>query len=120
MTFRVIIQPRAERDLWAAARWLDDQSKSPAKALRWIRSIRGKIETLKANPKRCPVDPDSAAYGEEVRVLLHGKRHGKYRILFAVRGDTVHVLTVRHSARQSLSEEMGLDQGDAENADPLH
>jgi plasmid stabilization system protein ParE len=56
MTDRVVLQPRAERDLWAAARWIEDQSRSPSKALRWIRSIRAKIDTLKANPKRCPVD----------------------------------------------------------------
>ena len=84
MTYRVIIRPRAGRDLWAAARWIEDRSKSPAKALRWVRSIRAKIETLKANPTRCPVDPDSDAFGEEVRVLLYGKRHGKHRILETV------------------------------------
>ncbi len=118
MTYRVMLQPRAEREIWAAARWIDEQAKSPAKALRWVRSIRARIETLKANPERCPVDPDSAAFGEEVRVLLHGKRQGKHRILFAIRTDTVHVLTVRHSARQSLSEEMG--RGDvADDDDPL-
>jgi plasmid stabilization system protein ParE len=114
MTYRVIIQPGAERDIWAAARWIEDQSKSPAKALRWARGVRAKLETLKATPKRCPVDPDSDAFGEEVRVLLYGKRQGKYRILFAIRGDTVHVLTVRHSARQSLSEEMGQERPDDE------
>lgn len=119
MTFRVILQPRAERDIWAAAQWIEDQSKSPAKALRWVRSLRAKIDTLKANPKRCPVDPNSAAYGEEVRMLLYGKRHGKYRILFAIRGDTVQVVTVRHSAQQCFSEEMGQDDA-AEGDEPIH
>jgi|SRR5271166_4499497 len=66
--------------------------------------MRARIETLKSNPNRCPVDPDSDAFGEEVRALLYGKRHGKHRILFAIRGQTVHVLAVRHSARQSFSE----------------
>jgi plasmid stabilization system protein ParE len=103
MTFRVVIQPGAERDIWVEAQWIEDQSESSAKALRWVRGIRAKVETLKANPKRRPVDPDSGAYGEEVRLLLSGKRHGRYRILFAIRADAVHVLTVRHSARRSLS-----------------
>ena len=105
-------------DIGAAAQWIEDQSKSPAKALRWARSIRARIETLKANPKRCPVDPDSEAFGEEVRVLLYGKRHGKHRILFAIRGDAVHVLTVPHTARQSLAEEMGQDED--EGTEPIH
>ncbi len=45
---------------------------------------RGKIATLKVNPQRCPIDPDSEVYGEEVRVLLHGKRRGVYRVLFTI------------------------------------
>jgi hypothetical protein len=53
-------------------------------------------------------------------MLLYGKRHGKNRVLFAIRGDTVHVLTVRHSARQSLSEEMGLGEADEGGIDPIH
>ena len=85
-----------------------------------IRDIRARIETLKSNPKRCPVDPDFDAFGEEVQVPLYGKRHGKYRFLFAIRGQTVHVLAVRHSARQSLSEEMGQDRPDDEGAGPMH
>ncbi|MDR3633991.1 MAG: type II toxin-antitoxin system RelE/ParE family toxin [Isosphaeraceae bacterium] len=119
MTYRVVIQPRAERDIWTAAQWIENESKSATKALRWVRGIRARIETLKANPKHCPVDPDSVAFGEEVRVLLHGKRHGKHRILFAIRGDTVHVLTVRHSARRSLAEEMGEDEDEGETR-PVH
>ena len=114
MTFRVVIQPRAERDIWAAAQWIEDQSASAAKALRWARSIRARINTLKVYPKRCPVDPDSDAYGEEVRVLLYGKRHGKYRILFTIRGDTVHILTVRHAARRNIVEEVERDEAEGD------
>lgn len=80
---------------------------------------RSTSTTLKANPKRCPVDPDSDAFGEEVRVQLYGKRHGKHRILFAIRGDVVHVLNVRYSARRSLAEEMGQDEDEGEKG-PVH
>lgn len=118
MTCTVILQPRAERDIQGAAYWIREESKSSTIALRWIRGIRSKIASLKSNPKRCPVDPDSEAYGEEVRVLLHGKRHRKYRILFAMRGSVVHVLTVRHSARQSLAEEHRAEADDEPN--PVH
>jgi plasmid stabilization system protein ParE len=105
VTYRVIVQPRAERDIQGAALWIRAESKSSTIALRWIRTIHSKIASLSSNPQRCPIDPDSNAYGGEVRVLLHGKRHRKYRVLFAVKGETVHVLTVRHSARQSLDDE---------------
>jgi plasmid stabilization system protein ParE len=110
MTYRVILQPRAEREIREAARWIFDQSKSEKTTLRWARSIRAKIETLRKHPTRCPIDPDSVVYGEQVRVLLAGKRHGVYRVLFAIRGDAVHVLTVRHSSQRRLSDE--LEEGD--------
>jgi plasmid stabilization system protein ParE len=108
MTFRVVLQPRAERDIREAARFLLGESRSPAKTLRWVRRLRAKIETLRANPGRCPVDPDSEAYGREVRVLLFGKRPGVYRVLFTVEGDAVQVLTVRHAARRSLLDDMNV------------
>lgn len=116
MNYRVILQPRAERDILASAEWIRIESKSSTIAMRWVRGLRSKISSLSSEPQRCPVDPDSDAYGEEVRVLLHGKRNRKYRILFVLRGDVVHVLTVRHSARRSLVEE----HDDPEHTDPLH
>jgi plasmid stabilization system protein ParE len=110
MTYLVVIQPRAARDIRTAALWILGRSASRATALRWARDLRAKIATLKSNPQRCPIDAGSEVYGEEVRVLLHGKRRGVYRVLFAIRGDTVHVLTVRHSSQRSLAEEMTEDE----------
>ena len=105
MTYHVVIQPGAERDIRTAALWILGQSRSRTTALRWARNLRAKIATLKTSPKRCPIDPDSKFYGEEVRVLLYGKRRGVYRVLFTIRGNAVHVLTVRHSAQRSLAED---------------
>jgi hypothetical protein len=45
-------------------------------------------------------------------VLLYGKRRGVYRVLFAIRSDTVHILTVRHSAQRTLAEETDADEPD--------
>jgi plasmid stabilization system protein ParE len=121
MTDRVVISPGAEREIqqqafwllaagcWllAAGCWLLAQARSATTALRWARALRATIASLEANPHRCPVDPDSDVYGEEVRLLLHGRRGGTFRILFAIRGETVAVLTVRHASRPSLLEELG-------------
>jgi plasmid stabilization system protein ParE len=73
MTYHDVVQPRAERDIQIAAHWNLGQSGSLATALRWARKLRAKIATLKTSPQRCPIDPDSEVYGEEVRVLLYGK-----------------------------------------------
>jgi len=114
MTYHVVIQPRAERDIRTAALGILGRSRSRATAVRWARNLRAKIAGLETTPQRCPVDPDSDFYGEEVRLLLYGKRRGVYRVLFAIRGDTVHVLTVRHAAQRSLAEEMAEDEPDGE------
>jgi plasmid stabilization system protein ParE len=115
MTFRVIIQPAAERSIRQQVEWIVAQSNSPATALRWARSIRAKIDTLKASPLRCPVDPDADAYGEEVRVLLHGKRSKKFRIYFVIRGDAVHIVAIRHAAQQGV-----LEDSESDDPEPLH
>ncbi len=73
---------------------------------------------MKTSPERCPIDPDSDVYGAEVCVLLHGRRRGVYRILFTIRTDIVHVLTVRHSTQRSLADE--LDHGPDEGGEPDH
>jgi hypothetical protein len=46
MTYRVMIQPRAEREIENAARRVFTESRSRATALRWVRTTRAKIETL--------------------------------------------------------------------------
>jgi plasmid stabilization system protein ParE len=93
------------RDIEQTAHYILDQSKSQTTALRWTRSIRAKLDTLKSQPLRCPVDPDSEAYGVEVRCLLFGKKRGRYRVLFTIQADVVRILTVRHAAQQRLGEE---------------
>ena len=46
MTYRLVIQPRAERDIQTAALWILGQSNSAATAMRWGRGLRVKIATL--------------------------------------------------------------------------
>ena len=114
MTYHVLIQPRAERDIRTIALGILGQSRSKATALRWARNLRATIDTLNTNPQRCPIDEDSDVYGGEVRVLLYGKRRNVHRVLFAIRGDTVHVLTIRHSAQRSLADELAEDESEGE------
>lgn len=99
MTYRVVIQTSAERDLREAAHWI--ARRSPSAAARWTRGIRRKIDTLSTLPRRCPVAAESEALGEEIRELLYGKRQGVYRVLFQIQGNEVQVIAVRHGARGS-------------------
>jgi plasmid stabilization system protein ParE len=98
MKYRVLIQPTAKGELRKAYRWLHEES--PAVAARWLDNLLKKTQTLETHPERCPLAPENDFFEETIRQLLYGKKHGVYRILFTVRGDTVDILHIRHAAMQ--------------------
>jgi plasmid stabilization system protein ParE len=92
-----------------AAREIEEQydriaERSVAAANRWRNSLLEAINTLEDNPERCPEAPE-AEWHEGLRQLLHGKHRQIHRILFEIRGQTVVVLRVRHSAQDFLGPE---------------
>ncbi len=99
MKFRLAIQPRAEREIAEMARWILETSKNSRIAVGWVDKIQATIGTLKTLPFRCPVDPESTAFGREVRVLMHGKQGRRFRILFVVVNDEVRILAVQRASR---------------------
>jgi plasmid stabilization system protein ParE len=104
MTYRIIIEPTAEREIRSAVRWKVEHA-SRTLAARWYDGLIKKIDTLRHNPSCCPLAAESDKFPEEIRELIYGKggkRVHKHRILFAVREDTVHILYVRHTARDEL------------------
>lgn len=100
MAFRICITARALREVDAALGWLSARSRTAA--VRWHEQLMKAVRSLKDNPERCGLAPECAWYPGELRQLLHGKRRGIYRILFEVRGNTVYILRVRHSAQALL------------------
>ena len=100
--FEVIILPSAERNIDEAYLWLAEHD--PDAAIRWYDRLREVIFSLAVLPERCPLAPESKNINAEIREIFHGRRRHKYRILFTVTQNTVHVLHVRHGARLALSE----------------
>jgi plasmid stabilization system protein ParE len=100
--YEVIILPSAERDISEAYEWIAEQE--PNAAVRWYNRLLEVIYSLDAFPKRCPFAPEAKFLGAEIREIFHGRRQHKYRILFTVGTDTVHVLHIRHGARLALGE----------------
>jgi plasmid stabilization system protein ParE len=79
-------------------------SDSPRRAERWAESIACVMAALSRFPRRYPLAPEAREIGREVRHAIHGA----YRILFAIKGDVVVVLHVRHGARRTAgAEELG-------------
>jgi len=97
VNYDVIIEPRAERDIDAIITWIAEENEHAA--IQWYERVREALQSLGQFPERCPLAPESSMVPGEVRQLLHGKRRGMYRILFTIRGKKVHVLHIRHGAR---------------------
>jgi plasmid stabilization system protein ParE len=105
MAYKLVVLPQAEADITEAFTYLGERA--PEIAARWYRHIRAEIESLAEMPARCPLAPQGAKMGLELRHLLYGKRPGIYRIVFRIVEDIqeVHVLAVRHGARKPLTDE---------------
>ena len=102
MAFRVELSDRAQSDIAAIYDWLRSQQAGSA-GERWFVALREAIGSLSDLPLRCGVAPEGRDSPIEVRQLLYGRKPHVYRILFAVDGDLVQVLHVRHARRRPLA-----------------
>jgi plasmid stabilization system protein ParE len=103
MKYRVIIETAAWQDIDEAFTWL--QKRVPEYTVRWFNTLEGAIRSLASHPERCPVAPESEELDHEIRQLLHGRRSGRYRVLFEIRRTSVHILHVRHGKRRRIGEQ---------------
>jgi toxin ParE1/3/4 len=103
MKYQVEITDPAWVEVQEAYEWLAERA--PVAADRWKAGLLEAIGNLETFPAACSLAPETAYFGREIRQLLYGKRHHKYRILFEIREKMVIVLRVRHGARQILGEE---------------
>ncbi len=106
MAFRVEIEPQAFEDLDSIAEYIKKKSSFKV-AERWFNGVVDDITSLKHMPSRCPIAPESEDLGEEVRLLLHGRKNRTYKIYFAINYETastgtVRVFHVRHWARKAV------------------
>lgn len=100
--WKVIVELPAQKDIAEAHLWLAERE--PAAADRWFDKIYDTIGSLEIFPERCPLAPENKFLKTEIREIFHGRRQNKYRILFTVSENEVHVLHVRHGARLALGE----------------
>lgn len=92
----VNIAPNAADDLTASWNWL--RERNPRAADEWLAGIRDVILTLGAKREAHPLAPESPAFDVPIRRALYG-RATRWRIYYAVIGETVQVLHVRHGSR---------------------
>jgi plasmid stabilization system protein ParE len=102
MDFRVELSAQAQSDISSIHEWLRSQSAGET-GERWFVALQAAIAALKSMPSRCPMAPESQDSPTDVRQLLYGRQPNVYRILFAIEGDVVQVLHVRHGRRRPLA-----------------
>jgi len=101
MTYRIVIEARASRDIDEASGWIAQYSADAAE--RWFNMIESEILSLRKFPKRCPRAPEDGQFQHELRQPILGQRHGRYRVVFTIQASVVHVLHVRHGAREVMT-----------------
>ena len=56
-------------------------------------------------PARCPLAPEAKELGDDVRLLLHGRRNRAYKIYFKIHHKSASSGTVHHWAQKPLTNE---------------
>jgi plasmid stabilization system protein ParE len=101
MEFQVRLTRSSEQQIEAIYLWLKERN--PEYADQWFRGLMNLIATLQDKPRRCPLIKENHSTSEEIRQILYGKSRNKYRVIFAIRENTVHIIYVRHSAQSSIN-----------------
>jgi plasmid stabilization system protein ParE len=92
--YQVIIQRRAEQDLWKATAWIAQFA--PETAERWCSGFLAALETLTENPMRCGFAPENSYVDYDIRQLVYRtKSRVGNRALFTIIEDQVRVLRIR-------------------------
>jgi plasmid stabilization system protein ParE len=87
----------------ASARWWA-QHRSAAQAERWLDAMRLQLQSLSEFPESHGLSVETGLFPYEIRDMLLGTgSRPSHRAVFSIRGDTVYVLTVRQTARDTLT-----------------
>jgi plasmid stabilization system protein ParE len=98
MAFRVELTPRARQDL---DRIYDGVIReAPVAGVPWVERFERSILALSNFPERCTVEPKLSSRRQTVRKLVFGTTRYKYRVYFAIIGDLVSVVHIRHGSRK--------------------
>ena len=102
MTYQVRISGKASIEAEDTFNWVSQWS--PLAAARWQENLVDTLRSLQTLPARCSLAPESEFTDREVRQLFFGKRRHRYRVVFEIMENTVHVLHIRHGGRALMEE----------------
>ena len=93
MTYRVIVTARAKDDL--RHNYSLAAQHAPETPPYWLIRFETALDSLSGNPERCPLAPEDNLVDETIRQLFFGKRLGRFRALFTIRGEDIIILHIR-------------------------
>jgi plasmid stabilization system protein ParE len=99
MIYKVILSPRVPKSLEEIHDYIARDN--PKIARKFTGVLRRSIKSLARIPGRCPLARENRLGSTRYRHLLHGN----YRIIFAIEGNLVYVVDVRHGARLPLTKD---------------
>lgn len=103
MSYRVILNERAEDQLDAAYLWWL-KHRSAEQAARWYNGFVDSLRSPRENPERCALARENPKFPIPVREHLYGLgKRITHRALFTIRHDVVFVFSIRHVAQQDVS-----------------
>lgn len=101
--YQLNVLRRAEFDLDRIFGWLAERS--PQGAVSWYRAYDDAVESLRENPERCTRALEAEMFAHDIRQMVFQTALGRsYRVLFVVRSDIVHILTVRGPGQDLLQQ----------------
>lgn len=91
--YSVVFSQSAEKDVYESFEW-GHREWGEKLAIKWARELKKSVEgLLERFPNSQPIAPESDDLLFEVRQMIVGR----YRVLFVIEGDQVHILHVRGS-----------------------
>ncbi|HEX5726549.1 MAG TPA: type II toxin-antitoxin system RelE/ParE family toxin [Longimicrobiaceae bacterium] len=101
MTYDVQVERQADADIEEAYAYYLEHA--PGYADGWLDGLREALGSLRRMPQRCGLARENRFFKAEIRQLLYES----YRVLFTIRERRVHVLHIRHQARDTLKPRRG-------------
>ncbi len=103
MTYRVIVKNRVIQDVERNSQWWAEHH-STEQALRWYEAAFEAIYRLETFPESHPITDENDAFTYEIREVHFGTgSRATHRAIFTIKGNEVHVLTVRSAAQHIVT-----------------
>jgi plasmid stabilization system protein ParE len=98
LAFEVLISPTALADAEEYVAFIRSDRQQPLGAQRWWNGLLEAIFSLESMPQRCPIISKTDQYEDNLRHLIYFS----HRIIFAIDGNQVMILRIRHVSRHQI------------------